>query len=90
MFMDMLRADLSKELKTRDTPLVCRLNVVSDIPWEREYPELFHELTTFIRGLHQRHIAMLDGTLPENYHLTFSRSERNEADCRAFWHAAVT
>ena len=25
---------------------------------------------------------MLGGTLPENYHLTFSRSERNEADCR--------
>lgn len=67
----------------RGVPLVCRLNVVSDVPWEKEWPELFAEFPRVRFMDYTKHVdRVLSADLPENYHLTFSRSEQNEADCR--------
>ena len=58
------------------TPAV-RLNGTSDIPWEKTAPDLFTDF---------RQVQFYDYTkrpgriTPQNYHLTFSRSESNEAD----------
>jgi hypothetical protein len=65
-----------------DLPLVCRLNVVSDVAWKREFPELFAafpdvQFMDYTKDAYR----ILDGKLPGNYHLTFSRSETNELDC---------
>lgn len=62
-----------------------RLNGTSDLPWERVSKDLFrvfHDVTfydyTKVPGRH---------ALPPNYHLTFSASETNTADCREEWKA---
>lgn len=62
-----------------------RLNGTSDIAWEefgipQEFPGIqFYDYTKSA----ERYSAFLQGNFPENYHLTFSRSEFNEelAEC---------
>ncbi len=63
-----------------------RLNVFSDVAWERKLPELFeqegrhahyHDYTKIFPRMQ----SFLNGELPENYHLTFSHSENNGEDC---------
>ncbi len=85
-FFDLLAADLARAHARADrlgVPLVCRLNVVSDVPFEREFPELF---TSFPRVQFMDYtkdvVRVLNPKRPPNYHLTFSRSERNESECR--------
>jgi hypothetical protein len=65
-----------------------RLNLTSDIPWENmkkggktsvieEFPEVnFYDYT---KGF-TRMMAWLNGKMPDNYHLTFSRSEETSDD----------
>ena len=83
LFQAMLRADLTRELAhAGDLPLVARLNVVSDIAWEREWPELFAEFRVVQFMDYTKSISrVLDPSRPRNYRLTCSRSEGNEADC---------
>lgn len=61
-----------------------RLNLTSDLPWEKItvggksifqiYPQVqFYDYTKS----HSRMSAFLNGDMPKNYHLTFSRSETN-------------
>ncbi len=63
-----------------------RLNVFSDYPWELRLPKLFEQegrhcqLHDYTK-LYPRMERFLAGDFPENYHLTFSRSETNEEDC---------
>lgn len=63
-----------------------RLNVVSDVAWEREFPGLLDGAPQLrfldYTKLPARMRRFLGGDLPPNYHLTFSRSERNDAECR--------
>lgn len=60
--------------------LAIRLNGTSDLPWENwgimeQFPHIpFYDYT---KGLNRIH-AHIEGKLPANYHLTFSRSESNE------------
>jgi hypothetical protein len=62
--------------------LVCRLNVVSDVPFEREHPALFARFPAIQFMDYTKDIRrVLNPARPRNYHLTFSRSERNESDC---------
>ena len=69
------------------TKVAVRLNLTSDVAWERVWPELFghfpgvqfYDYTKRVTRA-RRHAA---GGLPANYHLTFSRSEVNHADCLA-------
>lgn len=70
--------------------LCVRLNGATDIAWEgirdsfgwnvfRKWPAIqFVDYTKNPR----RMLAWCAGKLPSNYHLTFSRSETNEADCK--------
>ena len=85
-FMSDLRIEIGKAIKSaaRKSLTPCfRLNLTSDIPWENmkkgsktsvieEFPEVnFYDYT---KGF-TRMMAWLDGKMPDNYHLTFSRSE---------------
>ena len=85
-FMSDLRIEIGKAIKSaaRKSLTPCfRLNLTSDIPWENmkkgsktsvieEFPEVnFYDYT---KGF-TRMLAWLDGKMPDNYHLTFSRSE---------------
>jgi len=88
-------AQLKKEIfalvkranKKEMTPCV-RLNGTSDLPWERvqleslnimqHFPSVqFYDYTKSLA----RMMAFLRGEMPANYHLTFSRSETNHAEC---------
>jgi hypothetical protein len=57
-----------------------RLNLTSDIPWEgfgiiQKFPQVqFYDYTKGFNRMNN----FLNGKLPANYHLTFSRSESNE------------
>jgi hypothetical protein len=55
---------------------VIRLNVFSDVRWERDFPELF-DLFPQCRFYDYTKIKARIGNVPSNYHLTFSRSEIN-------------
>ena len=66
-----------------------RLNLTSDLPWEgirnadrNTIFELFPNVQfyDYTKGF-SRMKAFLDGKMPSNYHLTFSRSEENQAHC---------
>jgi hypothetical protein len=62
-----------------------RLNGLSDIVWERIWPELFthfkdvqfYDYTKIVRRM------MLEWKLPPNYYLTFSRSESNQEEVKS-------
>lgn len=68
-----------------------RLNGTSDLPWERirlndgrtvleHFPDVqFYDYTKHVR----RAVAFAGGDMPANYHLTFSRSETNAAECES-------
>jgi hypothetical protein len=83
LFQAILGADIARELRCAGRlPLVVRLNVVSDVAWERECPGLFAEFPTVRFMDYTKDISrILDPNRPANYHLTFSRSEVNEEDC---------
>jgi hypothetical protein len=85
-FFAILKADLASEAmnaRRHGLPLVARLNVVSDVAWEREHPALLGDFPAVQFMDYTKDASrILNGTLPKNYHLTFSRSESNEADCR--------
>lgn len=58
-----------------------RLNVLSDLPWERMFPELFADFTD-VQFYDYTKVADRDQKVaewPGNYYLTFSRSECNES-----------
>jgi hypothetical protein len=63
-----------------------RLNGTSDLPWERLRPELFERFSEFQLYDYtkdpKRMLRFCAGEFPSNYHLTFSRSETNDSDCR--------
>jgi hypothetical protein len=57
--------------------LVVRLNVFSDIVWERMFPELFTMFGDVVFYDYTK-VPGRQGKTPANYHITFSRSESNE------------
>lgn len=69
-----------------DFRVAVRLNLTSDVMWEREWPEVFEEFSSFQLYDYSKHVKRmlrcLGGDFPPNYHLTFSRSEDNESECR--------
>lgn len=86
-FMATLRENVKRLIrvaaKNRYVPVV-RLNGTSDIGWESEgfgimqaFPDVqFYDYTKSA----VRMWRYLDGRMPSNYHLTFSRSETNDSD----------
>lgn len=85
MFFAMLTHDLGRESARAERlgiKLVCRLNVVSDVAFEQECPELFTRFPNVQFMDYTKDIRrLLNPARPHHYHLTFSRSERNESDC---------
>jgi hypothetical protein len=66
--------------------LCVRLNGATDVAWERLAPSVFADnadlqFVDYTKSV-KRALEHARGQLPANYHLTFSRSETNEADCR--------
>jgi len=61
-----------------------RLNVMSDISWERALPWVFEDFGAIqfydYTKQFRRMVRWCDGRFPANYHLTFSRSEANHAE----------
>lgn len=86
-FLAMLRADLHRareRARRKGVTQVARLNVVSDVPWLRDHPEIYEEFRDVVFTEYTKDPTLLDDPRrPPNLSLTFSRSERNEADCRA-------
>ena len=69
-----------KKAVKNKTQFVVRLNGTSDIPWENENIfKLKKKLNFMITQNPKRMIDFLDGKMPANYHLTFSKSENNDA-----------
>ena len=70
-----------KNAKKKGMRLAVRLNVLADLPWENlidmsAYPEvMFYDYTPNPK----RMIAFLQGEMPANYQLTFSRKESNQS-----------
>jgi ParB/RepB/Spo0J family partition protein len=85
-FFALLEAELAAEERQADrrgVPLVCRLNVVSDVAYERECPRLFDAFPRVQFMDYTKDVSrVLNPSRPANYSLTFSRSERNEEDCQ--------
>ena len=87
-FLSRLKTELisaRKRAKKLDKQLAVRLNVLSDIKWEKVCPSLFSQfpdiqLYDYTKDA-RRMLKYIDGDFPSNYHLTFSRSEINEKDC---------
>lgn len=78
----------SRAAERASLKLCIRLNGSSDIAWEgvrHEGLSLFEWFNTvqFVDYTKNKRRALMHaaGLLPRNYHLTFSRSETNEADC---------
>lgn len=82
-FLKLLKKDVESVIKRANKlglkPAV-RLNGMSDLPWEKFCPELFDYPVQFwdYTKIRTRYRSFLNGELPKNYHLTFSRSEKNE------------
>lgn len=87
-FLDILKADIAilvASAKRKDLKPCVRLNGTSDLGWEsmaKEIMEAFPDVQFYdYTKVLSRMIRYCDGKFPENYHLTFSRSETNWNDC---------
>jgi hypothetical protein len=93
-FLSDLWAEINKSMKSAKrkgmTPCF-RLNLTSDLPWEKiklngvnvfeAFPSVqFYDYTKSV----ERMTRFVNGEMPKNYHLTFSRSETNGAISLAF------
>jgi len=84
-----LRSELDSFVKKCDKlglkPVV-RLNGLSDLPFDKIFPTLFSDYPQIkfydYTKWYSRIVEFLDGKLPSNYHLTFSRSETNQEQCK--------
>jgi hypothetical protein len=85
-FLAKLKKEIGNKIKTakkKMEKIAFRLNVLSDLPWYNmvdmnAFPDImFYDYTPNPK----RMIQFLNGELPANYHLTFSRKENNHAQC---------
>ena len=79
-FLELLRGDLERfqrKAEREKKKLAVRLNVFSDIAWERHIIGEFPGVTFYDYSKNASRVPQE----ASNYHLTFSRSELNEADC---------
>jgi hypothetical protein len=88
MLVSAINRHIRRAIKRGLTPVV-RLNGTSDLPWERlkvgpngeTILELFPTIQFYDYTKNpNRALAWARGEMPANYHLTFSRSESNQAD----------
>jgi hypothetical protein len=90
----LIRETQSHRARAERKDMACaeRLNGTSDLPWENFIVDADgHTMMTLFPSVQfydytksaRRALKHAAGQLPANYHLTFSRSETNEDDCRA-------
>tara|TARA_R100000008_G_scaffold18544_2_gene9390 strand:- start:3316 stop:4032 length:717 start_codon:yes stop_codon:yes gene_type:complete len=80
MFKDQLFTEIFKHQKKswkNDLMPAVRLNGTSDLVWEYIYPDLFTEFSDIIFYDYTKYPINKRTRLPQNYDLTFSRSESN-------------
>ena len=78
-------ANLSVQACKAGLELCVRLNGATDLAWEGLAPDVFTayadiQFVDYTKSV-KRALAHAQGRMPANYHLTFSRSETNEAQC---------
>lgn len=74
-------AQSQRDAIKKNSQLAVRLNVFSDLPWEKIYPSLFSEFPLVQFYDYTKRFERLD-KVPFNYYLTFSRSEINDDLCK--------
>jgi len=88
LFKKLLFDDLRKFVqlcKTRGVKPALRLNGTSDLDWDEIFPDLKTEFPEIQRYEYTKVISKMRkwlDTSPKNYHLTFSRHEKNEEQCK--------
>jgi hypothetical protein len=74
-----------RKAKREGLQLCVRPNGATDISWEGVAPQLFTKYSQIqfvdYTKNYKRMLRFCNHMLPSNYHLTFSRSETNEAEC---------
>lgn len=87
-FIDRLRKEIGDSVKhtsRKGVKLAIRLNVFSDVMWEKEFKGFMEDFPTVQFYDYTKHYTRMmrhvKGELPENYQLTFSRSEKNWEKC---------
>jgi hypothetical protein len=84
LYLELLQQELREHVVRAQhigRKLAVRLNGTSDIPWELLHPQLFSSFLDVTFYDYTKTSSRMLSSLPENYHLTFSRSERNESTC---------
>ena len=89
VFLSQLIKEITAAIKSaekQNLTAVFRLNLTSDLPWEKiklngkSVFDLFPQVTFYdYTKSPERMTAFLAGDMPKNYHLTFSKSETNGA-----------
>ena len=78
-------ASAKRQARKARLKLCVRLNGATDLAWEGLSPSTFSDNPTIqfvdYTKSYKRALAHALGKMPANYHLTFSRSEVNDADC---------
>jgi len=92
LFLSTLYREISAKVKTAERTgdkISFRLNLTSDVPWEtvkyqgKSLMEHFPTVQFMDYAKNpKRMLSFLEGKMPKNYHLTFSRSEENEEHCK--------
>ena len=85
---DEFMAQLMSEID-RNQDAAIRLNVFSDIMWERLFPEVFSNFPKTHFYDYTKHFKRMFRARPENYHLTFSLHENNEQQAREVLRAGM-
>lgn len=81
-FLAQLHKELDSLYKKHGSKLMIRLNVISDIPWERIDPTLFTKypkarMIDYTKYISRAYDSMFDPNWPSNYHLTYSWNENS-------------
>jgi len=84
-FKEMLVAEIDwwrSKAREKGLRLTCRMNVFSDIAWEKVWPKVFEvfpdvQFYDYCKDVRRA----MSPALPANYDLTFSRSELNHQEC---------
>lgn len=78
-------AAFSKQCISKKQRPAIRLNGTSDLAWEKLIPNLFQDFPSCqfydYTKIEKRMLRFLSGDFPQNYYLTFSRSENNDKKC---------
>lgn len=81
-------AQLMSEID-RNQDAAIRLNVFSDLQWERTFPQIFSDFPKTQFYDYTKHAKRMFRARPENYHLTFSLNENNEQYAREVLQAGL-